>query len=330
MSTKDRCDCGSCSALIEASSPLGVKRTAETLTEREFVDDYLEKVSEEEKLTEDVKLAVSTYKDILPEILKSTYYNNILDSLNIEVNEALHKVKDAEEVLLKAKTHLHTLLSKSKIALKAVDDHWKEREVVVASVEDTPLPPSPMEPTSVPEVLKDCVWAKWDWLMSFKNAAPLPPAPKESNGPPLPPSPKESNGPSLFPFMLKGIMYKRIGYLDDGDVIWQEDNDLWHTTEDETLEYGPYAGKLTHSLTLDNSREVMEKEPDIGSNLRLYETPLSSQGVEGGRGGLPRNPTATDFMAEEESPGQAESQGALHRIPTTSSIEGAASITPQM
>jgi len=275
MSTEYRCDYDSCNTLLQATSPLGVKRTAETLTEREFVDDYLEKVSEEEKLTEDVKLAVSTYKDILPEILKTTYYNNILDSLNIEVNEALHKVKDAEEVLLKAKTHLYTLLSKSKIALKAVDDHWKEREVVEASVEDTPLPPSPMEPTSVPEVLEDCVWAKWDWLTEC--AAPLPPRvylpskPKESNEPPLPASPKESNGPSLFPFMLKGIMYKRIGYLDDGDVIWQEDNDLWHTTEDETLEYGPYAGRLTYSLTLDNSPEVMKKEPDIGSNLRLYE-----------------------------------------------------------
>ena len=258
MSTEYRCDYDSCNTLLQAASPLGVKRMAETLTEMEFVEDFLKKEQElSEAHTEGEKLAVSVYKGIVPEVLKTIYYNNILDSLNIEVKEALDKVKDAEGAVLKAKTHLHTLLSKSKIALKAVDDHWKEREVVVASVEDTPLPPSPMEPTSAPEVFGDCVWAKWDWLM--KNAAPLPP------------SPKESKGPSLFPFMLKGIMYKRIGYLDDGDVIWQEDNDLWYTTEDETLEYGPYAGKLTYNLTLDNSPEVMEKEPDIGSNLRLYE-----------------------------------------------------------
>jgi hypothetical protein len=303
MSTEYRCDYDSCNTLLQAASPLGVKRMAETLTEMEFVDDYLEKEQELKAHTEGEKLAVSVYKSIVPEVLKTTYYNNILDSLNIEVNEALKKVKDAEEVLLKATTHLHALLSKSKIALKAVDDHWKEREVVVASVEDTPLPPSnghqlpgchsrykskialkaiddhwkerevvvasvedtplppsPKETTSAPEVLKEsCIWAKWDepWSLGDKS--------------PLPPSPKESKGPSLFPFMLKGIMYKRIGYLDDGDVIWQEDNDLWYTTEDETLEYGSYAGKLTYTLTLDNSPEVMEKEPDIGSNLRLYE-----------------------------------------------------------
>lgn len=260
MSTEYRCDYDSCNTLLQAASPLGVKRMAETLTEMEFVDDYLEKEQELKAHTEGEKPAVSVYKSIVPEVLKTTYYNNILDSLNIEVNEALKKVKDAEEVLLKATTHLHALLSKSKIALKAVDDHWKEREVVAASVEDTPLPPSPKETTSAPEVLKEsCIWAKWDepWSLGDKS--------------PLPPSPKESKGPSLFPFMLKGIMYKRIGYLDDGDVIWQEDNDLWYTTEDETLEYGSYAGKLTYTLTLDNSPEVMEKEPDIGSNLRLYE-----------------------------------------------------------
>lgn len=85
--------------------------------------------------------------------------------------------------------------------------------------------------------------------------------------------PPPSKGPSvrsasMYPFMLQGVLYNRIGYLDeDGDAIWQEDNDLWHTTHDETLAYGSYAGKLTNDLRLDNSPEVMKKEPDVGSNV---------------------------------------------------------------
>jgi len=88
-----------------------------------------------------------------------------------------------------------------------------------------------------------------------------------------PPSKRPSvRSASMYPFMLQGVQYNRIGYMDeDGDVIWQEDNDLWHTTHDETypLAYGSYAGKLTpgRELRLDNSPEVMKKEPDVGSNM---------------------------------------------------------------
>jgi len=162
---------------------------------------------------------------------------------------ALYKDKEAKQIETGAKSIRTEVvgLILGGVITRAADPRWVGRLKLERS--HSALLKALDSCDSLPKEVSDALKTYEAEELKRVKHIPLPPSP--------PPSPTATPQWSLLPFMLKNVTYRRIGTVgEDGEVLWHEDNDLWNT--------GKYAGKLQPTLVIDNSREVLLNEPDIG------------------------------------------------------------------